>query len=70
MPTNWESQKEQSEAGRTDTIGIATLQKKNATLQKEKEANQITKMQKDMALHNEIRMQSRQESLKLSFLIL
>ena len=36
MPTNWESQKEQSEVGRTDTIGIATLQKNKRNVAKKK----------------------------------
>lgn len=49
----------------------ATLQKKNATLRKKEAVSQGTKMPKGMAGQGrrETRMQLRQESSKLSFLI-
>ena len=49
----------------------ATLQKKKRNVARKKVVSQVTKMPKDMAAqdHLEIRMQLRQESSKLSFLI-
>ena len=55
------------EVGKIGINGIATLQKKNATLQKGKRVvSQAIKMQ---PVRRRIRMQLRQESLRLSFLI-
>ena len=62
----------QSGAGRTDSAGIMQrCKRKNATLRKKEAVSQGTKMPKGMAGQGrrETRMQLRQESSKLSFLI-